>query len=57
MREGSRDTGRGRKQAPYREPDVGLDSRILGSLPEPKADVSSTRPPRCPHPLFSYLLI
>ena len=27
------------KQAPYREPDVGLDPRTLGSQPEPKADV------------------
>ena len=33
-----RDTGRGRKQAPYGEPDVGLDPRTLGSHPEPKAD-------------------
>ena len=26
------------KQAPCREPDAGLYPRILGSLPEPKAD-------------------
>ena len=35
------DTERGRdieKQAPYREPNVGLEPRILGSRPEPKAD-------------------
>ena len=35
-----RDTERERqreKQAPCREPDVGLDPRSLGSLPEPKA--------------------
>ena len=33
------------KQAPRREPDVGLDPRILGSQPEPKADA---QPLRCP---------
>ena len=27
-----------KKQAPCREPDVGLDPRTLGSHPEPKAD-------------------
>ena len=26
------------KQAPYRDPDVGLDPRTPGSPPEPKAD-------------------
>ena len=26
------------KQAPYKNPDVELDSRTLGSHPEPKAD-------------------
>ena len=25
-----------KKQAPHREPDVGLDPRILGSQPEPR---------------------
>ena len=29
------------KQAPYREPDAGLDSRTPGSLPEPKANTQS----------------
>ena len=34
-----RDTGRGRsKQAPHRDPDVGLDPGTPGSRPEPKAD-------------------
>ena len=33
-----RDTGRGRKQAPCGEPNVGLDPGTPGSLPEPKAD-------------------
>ena len=36
------------KQAPYGEPDVGLDPRILGSQPEPKAD-TQPEPPRHPH--------
>ena len=37
------------KQAPYKEPDVGLDPRTLGSRPEPKADRrTTTEPPRCP---------
>ena len=30
--------GQREKQAPCAEPDVGLDPRILGSRPEPKAD-------------------
>ena len=30
----------GKKQAPCREPDVGLDPRTLGSHPESKADLS-----------------
>ena len=36
-REGQRHRQR-EKQAPCREPDVGLDPRTPGSLPEPKAD-------------------
>ena len=35
-REGGRDTDR-EKQAPCREPDVGLDPRTPGSCPGPKA--------------------
>ena len=31
-----------------REPNVGLDPRILGSQPEPKADTKPIEPPRCP---------
>ena len=45
-----RDTQRGRqkqrqreKQTPCKEPNVGLDSRILGSRPEPKADAQLLR--------------
>ena len=34
----SRGSGRGRGRAPAEEPDVGLDPRMLGSRPEPKAD-------------------
>ena len=33
-----RDTGRGRKEAPCGDPDVGLDPRTLEPHPEPKAD-------------------
>ena len=32
----------------FREPDVGLNPRILGSGPEPKADTYLNEPPRCP---------
>ena len=31
----------GEKQAPRREPDVGLDPKTPGSCPEPKADAQS----------------
>ena len=34
----SRGSGRGRSRLPAEEPDVGLDSRMPGSRPEPKAD-------------------
>ena len=36
------------KQAARREPDVGLDPRIPGSQPEPKADTQTTEPPKYP---------
>ena len=36
------------KQALCREPDVGLDSRTLGSRPEPKADAQSLSHPGAP---------
>ena len=36
------------KQAPCREPDVGLDPRTLGSGPEPKADAQPLRHTRVP---------
>ena len=42
MRDTERERQRHRqreKQAPCREPDVGLNPRPLGSRPEPKADV------------------
>ena len=34
----SRGSGRGRSRLIAEEPDVGLDPRMLGSRPEPKAD-------------------
>ena len=45
-----RDTERGRdrqmeKQAPCREPNVGLDPGTPGSRPEPKADAQPLSPP------------
>ena len=36
------------KQAPCREPDVGLDSRTLGSHPGPKADAELLSHPCIP---------
>ena len=36
------------KQAPCREPDVGLDSRTPGSQPEPKADAQPLSHPSAP---------
>ena len=36
------------KQAPCREPDVGLDPRTLGSRPEPKADAQPLGHPDVP---------
>ena len=43
MRDRGRDIGRGEKQVPCGEPDVGLNLRIPGSQSEPKA---TTEPPR-----------
>ena len=42
------------KQAPHREPSVGLDLRTPGSLPEPKADAQPLSHPGVP---YSHLLI
>ena len=59
-REGGRggDTGRGkRKQAPCREPDVGLDPGTLGSCPEPKADGQPLSHPGVPISLHFRLLM
>ena len=36
------------KQAPYKNPDVELDSRTLGSHPEPKADAQLLSHPGIP---------
>ena len=36
---------RQREQAPCGEPDVGLDPRMLGSYPEPKADAQPSSHP------------
>ena len=54
-----RDTERGRerdrqreKQAPCREPDVGLDPGTMGSRPEPKADAQPLSHPGVPGILF-----
>ena len=40
------------KQAPRREPDVGLDPRTPGSHPGPKADAKLLSPPGVPAPSF-----
>ena len=43
------DPGRGRKkQAPCREPEVGLDPGTPGPWPEPKADGQPLSPPGAP---------
>ena len=39
---------KGGKQAPCREPDVGLDPRTPGSCPEPKADTQLLSHPGIP---------
>ena len=36
------------KQAPYKEPNAGLDPRTLGSRPEPKADSQQLSHPGVP---------
>ena len=54
-----RERGRDRqreKQAPYVEPDVGLDPRTLGSQPEPKADAQSLSHPGAPTALSLAML-
>ena len=43
------------KEAPCREPDVGLDPRTLGSCPEPKADAQPRSHPSAPHGQFFLL--
>ena len=43
-----RQTHRQREKAPWGEPDVGLNSRILGSQPEPKADSQPLSHPGAP---------
>ena len=40
------------KQAPFGEPDVGLDPRTLGSGPEPKADTLPLSHPGVPLLIF-----
>ena len=40
------------KQAPCREPDVGLDARTPGSWPEPKADAQPLSHPGTPRDFF-----
>ena len=50
---GGRDTGRGReKQAPCREPDVGLHRGAPGSCPGPKADATLLSHPGIPWTYF-----
>ena len=43
------------KQAPCREPDVGLDPETPGSLPEPKADAQPLSYPGIPNIYNFYL--
>ena len=48
--------GEGEAGSPLRrEPNVGLDPRILRSWPEPKADAEPTEPPRYPRMIFFFL--
>ena len=44
MREIERQRHQREKQAPHREPNVGLDPRTLGSCPEPKAEAQPLTP-------------
>ena len=46
-----RDIGRGRSRLPE-EPDAGLDPRVLGSQPKPRAEAQPLS-----HPGFPYLFI
>ena len=53
MKERETDRHRQReKQVSYREPDAGLDSRILGSQCEPKADAQPLSHPGVPNLIF-----
>ena len=52
--ETQRERGR-EKQAPCREPDVGLDPRTPGSRLEPKADAQPLNHPGAPH--FTFLIL
>ena len=45
---GEREREAEEKQAPCREPNVGLDPRTLGSQPEPKADAQPLSHPGVP---------
>ena len=47
-REKEAETQAEEKQAPCREPDVGLDPRTPGSQPEPKASAQPLSPPGAP---------
>ena len=44
----SRESGRGRSRLPVEEPDAGLDPRMPGSCPEPKADAQPLCHPGAP---------
>ena len=52
MRDRERERQR-EKQAPYREPDVGLDPGTLGSRPGPKAGAKPLSHPGIPHFLIN----
>ena len=53
-RERQRHTQR-EKQAPCREPDVGLDPGTPGSRPEPKADAQLLSPPDIPKTFYLFI--
>ena len=58
MRDTERKRGRDRqreKQAPCREPDVGLDPRTPGSRPELKADAQPLSHPGLPQITFIFI--
>ena len=48
----SRGSRRGRSTLPAEEPDAGLDPRVLGSRPEPKADAQRLSHPGAPASKF-----